>query len=300
MKIIVTGSSSFIGGALRRLCREKKIGWAGIDTAPAAGDGDIVADICDPALAERFPRNADAVVHLAAISRDADCKRDPRRAVEVNIQGTLNVRDAARRAGIPQLIFASSEWVYGDAGASAVDESSPIDANRLGGEYAITKLAGERLLACGAAGAGAANPAITVLRFGIVYGPRKANWSAVESLYHAASAQDVVTVGSRATARRFIHVDDIARGIVAAVGRREPFEVFNLTGPELLSLETVVRTSTEVLRRAVRIAETDSNSPSVRNADNRRARHALGWEPRIPLRDGLKTLEESSKELTHV
>jgi len=297
MTIVVTGASGFLAGALRRLCAGRGIGWVGVDTAPPAGPGDIAADICDPSLAGRLPAGADALVHLAAVSRGPDCRRDLRRAAEINILGTLNVYEAARRAGIPQLVFASSEWVYGDS--VSADEAAPIDANRMENAYAVTKIAAERLLAAAAAGPGAEGPAVTVLRFGILYGPRAENWSAVEALYHDVASRDVVTVGSRATARRFLHVDDAARGIVAALGRRERFEVFNLTGAELVTLEAVVRSATALLGRAVRIVETDPRNPSVRDAGNRLARERLGWEPRISLREGLATLGAAGPGRAH-
>jgi UDP-glucose 4-epimerase len=286
LKIIVTGSQSFIGGALERACREKGIGWFGVDTAEGAT---LRADIRDPALAAQLPDDASALVHLAAISRQTDCRRDPALAFSVNVGGTLNLIDAAARAGIRQFLFASSEWVYGDVHNGSVQtESSPIDIMRFHSEYALTKINGERLLAM--AHQQGRLPAVTILRFGIVYGPRPANWSAVEALYHAVRDTGAADVnGALATSRRFIHVGDIAAGIVAALGRTG-FEIFNLSGDSLISLAEVIRVSAEVCGRNPQIREADPAAVSIRNPDNARARLELGWKPSIALREGLLTL----------
>ncbi|MFN7925458.1 MAG: NAD(P)-dependent oxidoreductase [Bryobacteraceae bacterium] len=284
MKLVVTGSESFVGRALAALCRERGIEVWGVDTrSPRAG---IRADITDPAL--RLPK-ADAVVHLAAISRDSDCRANPARALSVNVLGTQNIISAAREAEIPQVIFASSEWVYGDPGTRLIDESESIDINRVAGEYALTKLAGERLLALAAA---RGEIAATVLRFGIIYGLRVEGElpSAVESLFAAVRDTGRAEArGSLATARRFIHAADIAAGILAAVGR-PGYDVFNLTGDRLVTLAEIARTSAEVCGRTVTLIEGDARHVSIRNIDNGKARATLGWSPRIDLRAGLESL----------
>ena len=286
MKIAVTGAGSFIGSALHACCHTQGIEWVGVDVAPPGPRHSISADISRPGWDERLPPDVDAIVHLAAISRDADCRRDPARAVEVNLAGTVRVVEAARRRAIRQIVFASSEWVYGDTSNTLKNEDAVIDAASLSGEYAITKLAGERLLAMAAREAGLA---VSVLRFGIVYGPRAANWSAVETLYDSVGRLDRIEVGSLDTARRFIHVDDIGRGILAAVGR-SGYEVFNLTGDRLVTLGEVIEESVRLRGRAPVVIEKNPGSASIRNIDNARARAALRWRPEVDLRHGLESL----------
>jgi UDP-glucose 4-epimerase len=257
---------------------------------PSREPGHLVVDVRSAALSDAMPRGADAVVHLAAISRDADCVRDPRTAVETNVGGALNVLEAARANHVPQLIFASSEWVYGEvAGQEAQTENMLIDVRRIGSEYALTKLMAERLLQL----ASARHPEtiVTVLRFGIVYGPRPSNWSAVEQLFYAVrSGEPVVVRGSLRTARRFIHVSDVASGILSAVGRSTN-EVFNLSGDKLITLGDIVAESAELLGSTPTVTEGDPTAVSVRNPENALARRLLGWVPAIGLRDGLRTLQ---------
>ncbi len=288
MKVVVTGSEGFIGHELIHQCRAADNDVFTIDSVESDRPDHCVVDICDPRLRDCLPRDADAVIHLAAISRDSDCARDPTRALNVNVGGTCNVLDCVRAAGIRQLIFASSEWVYGDvAGQQQQTEDSPIDVNRLTSEYALSKLFAERLLHAAWSRNGAVD--LTILRFAIVYGPRPTNWSAVEQLFHAVRQQDIVEVGSLHTARRFIHVSDIARGILSAVGT-SGYEVCNLSGCRLLTLADIVEASCQLLGRQPRIVETGWSPTTIRNPSNEKARRVLDWQPVIHLEAGLASL----------
>jgi len=280
----VTGSESFIGRAFFARCRALGLDAVGIDSVVPTGVASRQVDIRDPAIADLISEGA-TVVHLAAISRDSDCRTDPRGALDVNVTGTLNVAIAAQRRNAAQLVFASSEWVYGDVRNDEVQlEDQPIDVTAMKSEYAMTKIVGEQCLklVCKL-------PTITILRFGIVYGSRAANWSAVENLFNAVRTQNEVKVGSTKTARRFIHVNDIVAGILACRGRTG-IEIFNLSGDRPVSLGEVIETSTELLNRRIKIVETNPAQPSIRNPDNGKARAQLKWRPAIDLRTGLSDL----------
>ena len=284
MKLFVTGAGSFIGRRLFARCKEMGIDAVGIDSAAIAESYSTQADIRDPEIAGLIPEGA-TVVHLAAISRDPDCRADPRTAFDVNVNGTLNVASAAEKRKAAQLIFASSEWVYGDVANDGVQlENHPIDVTQMKSEYALTKIVGEQVLrlTCKL-------PAVTVLRFGIVYGPRPSNWSAVEALFNAVRERDAVSVGSLATGRRFIHVDDIVSGILKSV-ERKGFEIFNLSGDKIVTLGEVVAQSSELLKRRPPIEEKNPTVVSIRNPDNAKAKKLLGWAPKIGLKEGLTTL----------
>jgi len=288
MKVVITGSESFIGKELRRACQSRGIEYTGIDMAHSDALGHRQVDICSPDVSGAIPENADALIHLAALSTDKSCRDDVKKAFEVNVGGTLNLMRAAESRHVRQFIFSSTEWVYGDVANGAIQtEDVPIDANRISSEYALTKIAAERLLALAQA-RGAFT--VTVLRFGIVYGPRGSNWSAVESLFNAVKTKDTVEVGSLATARRFIHVSDIASGILQAIGRNG-FEIFNLAGSSLVSLRDVIDRSSEILGRKPVIVEKNPDGVSIRNPESSRARAALSWEPVIELKAGLLTLQ---------
>ena len=284
MTLFVTGAESFIGKALRARCERDGIALIGIDTHVPDSSPTLKCDIRDTAVAGLIPEGA-TVVHLAAISRDPDCRADPRTAFDVNVTGTLNLAAAAQARGAEQFIFASSEWVYGPVEDEGVQrEDQAIDITAIKSEYALTKIVAEQCLKISFQ-----LPAITVLRFGIVYGPRGSNWSAVESLFNTVRTQDEVKVGALRTARRFIHVDDIVSGILASRGR-SGFEIFNLSGDRPISLGEVIETSARLSGRRPKVIEGQPTSANIRNPDNRKARAELGWRPALGLEDGLNTL----------
>ena len=109
-------------------------------------------------------------------------------------------------------------------------------------------MSGERVLAFSGL------ESVTILRFGIVYGPREKNWSAVENLLEKVRRGENVQVGSLKTARRFIHVDDLCVGIMAALDQRG-LQVFNLSGDRQISLGEVLKTSQKVLGKCVEVSE---------------------------------------------
>lgn len=284
MKLFITGSGSFIGKKLFEQCKAMNIEAVGIDSVDTKQSFSTQADIRDSNIADLIPEGA-TIVHLAAVSRDPDCRANPKGAFDINVNGTLNLAAAAEKRNAKQFIFASSEWVYGDVSNSGVQlEDNPIDVTAMKSEYALTKIVGEQCLklACKL-------PSVTALRFGIVYGPRPSNWSAVEALFNAVREKDFVSVGSLATGRRFIHVDDIASGILKSIGRTG-FEIFNLSGDKIITLGDVIQQSCELLNKHPQIEEKNAQAVSIRNPDNSKARKVMGWEPKIGLRDGLATL----------
>jgi UDP-glucose 4-epimerase len=287
MNIFLTGSGSFIGREVLKVCKAKDINVVGVDLAATGQDGCSVADIRAPDIAEKIPENVDAVIHLAALSRDPDCRKRAYPCFDINVMGTLNLMEAAQKRGAKQFIFASSEWVY-DSFPEGVTrtEDDVINIAKLTSEYALSKLVTEANLRqkfqhgfC----------PVTILRFGIVYGPRKDNWAAVESLLNAVKTQDEITVGSLNTARRFIHVSDIASGIVAAIGLTG-FEIINLQGDKLVTLGEVVETSKKLLNRNPKVVEKSPGQANIRLVSNEKAGRLLKWKPQISLSEGLKSV----------
>lgn len=251
--------------------------------------GCTVADICSPTIANYIPQNVDAIVHFAALSLDPDCRDNAYRCFDANVMGPLNLIQAAKSRDAKQFIFASSEWVY-DRFEEGVPktEDDVIDISRLTSEYALSKLVSEANLRqkyshgfC----------ATTILRFGIIYGPRPANWSAVESLLHAVATQDEVTVGSLGTGRRFIHVSDIAAALIASVSL-DGFNIINIQGSQIVTLGDIIETARKLVRRDPVVTEKTPNQVSLRTVSDERAKRLLGWQAAVQLEDGLRSVLE--------
>ena len=282
--LFITGAESFVGKRLVRHCIDKGISYCGVDISASEDANIFKIDICDEALGEAIPTDA-VVVHLAAISRDPDCAKNPALANKINIEGTLNVLKCAKSRNVRQLIFASSEWVYGQvSNDSEQTESDEIEVQRLDSIYAITKALGEQYLRLLRD-----DLDVTVLRFGIIYGPRLTNWSAVESLFDSVKNKDEVVVGSLKAGRRFIHVDDICTGILASVGR-VGYEIFNLSGDTTVTLGNVIDESKRIHGTAPRVTESSPEKISLRNPSNEKAKQILNWSLLVSLSDGLKSL----------
>lgn len=282
--LFITGAESFVGKRLIEHCKDKRISYSGVDISASEDANISKIDVCDEALGEAIPVDA-VVVHLAAISRDPDCAKNPLLANKINVEGTLNILKCAKIKKARQFIFASSEWVYGQvSNDSEQRESDEIEVQRLDSIYAITKALGEQYLRLLRDDLN-----ITVLRFGIIYGPRLSNWSAVESLFDSVKNKDEVVVGSLKAGRRFIHVDDICSGIMASVGQTN-FQIFNLAGDNTITLSEVIEESKKIYGTSPRVIESSPGKISLRNPSNSKAKQHLNWRPLISLSDGLKSL----------
>lgn len=288
MLLVVTGSESFIGAELQRHCRSRGIAVVGIDLLARNEKSYFQMDIRSPDIGRAIPAGADALIHLAAVSRDRDCRRDLAAAFDVNLGGTINLIRAAQEKKVKQFIFASSEWVYGNARPGQVQtEEDSLDIARMTSEYGMSKIVGERLLFVHhQRGLGP----VTILRFGIVYGPRPKPLSAVEGIFNEVRTLDKLEIkGSLRSGRRFIHVADIADGIISAVGRTG-FEIFNLSGDQLVTFGEIIEQSAELLKRRPEVVETDPQDLNIRNPDNSKAKQLLAWKPKMDLPSGLQTL----------
>lgn len=282
--LFITGAESFVGKRLVRHCIDKGISYCGVDISDSEDTNISKIDVCDEALGEAIPTDA-VVVHLAAISRDPDCVKNPLLANKINIEGTLNVLKCAKLRNVRQLIFASSEWVYGQVSNDSVQqESDEIKVQNLDSIYAITKALGEQYLRLLRD-----ELDVTVLRFGIIIGPRPDKLSAVQSLFNSVRDEDEVSVGSLNSGRRFIHVDDICAGILAAVGQIG-FEIFNLSGDITVSLGNIIDESKRIHGTSPRVTESSPEKISLRNPSNEKAKQILKWRPLVSLSDGLKSV----------
>ena len=281
MDVFVTGGESFVGRVLWGALEQAGHTVTGIDAVPSTRPGCRRLDLRDPGLADAIPEGS-VIVHLAAVSTDPACRANPLEAFDVNLTGTLRLAQAAVARTCRQFIFASTEWVYGDvAGDGLQVEDQAIDVTRMTSAYAFSKVAGERILAFSGI------PNVTILRFGIIYGPREKNWSAVESLVSKVRAGEAISVGSLATSRRFIHVRDLCAGIVASIGL-EGIEVINVTGDDDVTLRQVIETADTVLRSRTTVTETNPAAKSVRTPSNAKAKSRLAWRPRLSFADGVR------------
>ena len=289
MKVVITGARGFVGRELVAQCKKEGIEVISIDMVDSNDPNYFKADITKKDFFEIIPESVDAIIHLAALSSDKDCKNKATDCFNLNVMGTLNVIEVAEKKKAKQFIFASSEWVYNDFKEDEIkQENSIIDIAKHTSEYALSKLVSEINLRqkynhgfC----------PTTILRFGIIYGPRKVSGSSVESLFNSVKSEDIIEVGSLKTGRGFIEVSDITSAIINSIGLNG-FNIINLQGNEFISLGRIIETSKSILNKNPKIIETNRENPSIRKISNKYAKKILNWEPKIDLETGLNKLNK--------
>lgn len=284
-KVVITGAKGFVGKELVKECKNKEIEVIEIDVIDCQDKNYYKADITSKDISKIIPENADAIIHLAALSRDPDCRNKAYDCFNLNVMGTLSLMDVAQKKNLKQFIFASTEWVYDRFENDEVKtEDSLIDLRNHTSEYAFSKLVSETNLRqkfqhgfCD----------VTILRFGIIYGPRKSNWSAVENIVNEVRTKDQITIGSLKTGRCFIHVSDVASGIIESIGLKG-FNVLNLQGDRLITLKEIIETSKRIMNRNPEVIESTPEKISVRKISNKKIKETLNWKPSIDIETGIR------------
>ena len=130
-----------------------------------------------------------------------------------------------------------------------------------------------------------------ILRFGIIYGPRKSNWSAIESIASQVKNNNLIEVDSLKNARRFVHVYDIVNGIIKSFNLKG-FNIINLTGDNMISIKDIIKTSERIFEKTVDIKERNPSKINIRNPSNKKAKKFINWSPKINLEEGIKTIQQ--------
>lgn len=282
--LFITGSESFIGKRLIEICKKNNIKYFGVDTNTKNTPNSKKLDIRDKNLYKYIPINS-TVIHLAAISNDKDCNLNPFLCIDVNVTGTLNLIKAAKKKLVKTFIFASSEWVYGDTRSNLLNENSDLVIDKKFSLYSQSKIVIEKFL-----DTNKIFKNINILRFGIIYGSSvKKNWSLVEKIFEKVKNNNILHIGSKKTARKFIHLDDLINGILLSI-KLKGFNILNLTSNEKISLNQIVEISEKFLQKKIKVIELNAKEPSIRNINSMKAQNLLKWKLNIKLKNYIKNL----------
>ncbi|MBP0451022.1 NAD-dependent epimerase/dehydratase family protein [Kitasatospora sp. RG8] len=252
----------------------------------------VLGDVRERAAVKWLAGRADFVVHAAAYADVAACTRRPDTAFAANVHGTQTLLDAVVESPVKRLVFVSSAAVYGDGapgGAPRFTEEQPLTPISV---YANTKLWGEhqvRLMLGGTA------TGFSIVRYFSVYGdpqvpkPGSHSWMVPWLAMFAETGRPLRLNGGGRQVRDMVHVEDIAHAtVLALVADRAAGQTVNIgTG-----IPTSVREIAELI--AARYPDvTYVNTPRPEGdprggfADTRRAADLLGWQPTIPLAEGI-------------
>jgi UDP-glucose 4-epimerase len=295
-RVLVTGGAGFIGSALVRRLAAADVATTVLDDLSIGRreylDGQrcdlVVGSLADPDAVRAALAGCDAVVHLAARAGIPDSVADPLGTFGANVTQTVELLDAARRGGVRRFVLASSHAVLGP-------HEPPADETvlaRPSSPYGASKLAGEAYVSAYAATYGMAACA---LRFSNAYGPRSLHKKSVVAAWlRAALGGGSLTIhGDGEQTRDFVHVDDLAAALAAAL--RVPED--RLAGSVFqvgTGTETTVNTLASALQAALGRPLVVRHEPTragdvLRNASRvDRAAEQLGWRATIALSDGLR------------
>ncbi len=294
VKVIVTGVAGFIGSNLADRLLSAGYHVVGIDNLAyglreqiSAGVEVHLADVRSEDIRPLF-KGVDVVFHLAAKNDLIACQQDPVETMQVNVAGTTNVFEAARRAGVRKIVLATS---------SAVEEGEA----RLNGFYAISKLTSERIAAGYQQAFGL--PYVAVRYFN-VYGPRqdyrRGHPPVISAFILKLLAQErpVLFEGYQKNKRDFIYVDDINDfHLQCIVDDRLNGKLYRLGTGESLSMDEVWQTVKAVTGSDIEplvLPRAVEDTPTVGLADISEAL-AVGWTPKTQFIHGVRAQYEFLK-----
>ncbi|PPF63119.1 nucleoside-diphosphate sugar epimerase [Clavibacter michiganensis] len=318
MRVLVTGASGFLGGAVAR-----EIAAAGHEVrtfqrrpSGVVGVDDALGSLTSPADVARAVEGVDAVVHLAA---KVSLAGDPAEFAAVNVEGTRTLIAAMRDGGVGRLVFVSSPSVA-HAGASIVgDDAQPADPQNARGEYARTKALAEQL----ALRADSESLRVVAVRPHLVWGP--GDTQLIERIVERARAGRLPLLDRGAALIDTTYIDNAASAIAAALQRvdevhgnayvitnGEPRPVAELLAgicaaagvpaPAWSVPAGVARAAGSAIEAVWRVKPGADEPPMTRFLaeqlstahwfDQRRTRAELQWQPAVSLDEGLRRLAE--------
>jgi UDP-glucose 4-epimerase len=309
MRVLVTGSSGFLGAAVVRALLARGDTAIGFDTQavraaqflPAERLVQVTGDITDSKRVTQTvaAHGPDAVIHCAAIVSVLSSVDSPIQIVRVNIEGSLNVFEAMRLGNVKRCIHLSSEEAYGAFRADKIDETHPLDPVM---PYGICKAAVEQF---GRTYRDLHGLEVINLRPSWVYGPGLPRDRIPKNLIDAALAGRKLHIASGAdSAIDHTHVDDAVAAILAALDHAEHrYDAYNVGSGAAVSVSGLI----EIVRELVPGAALSVGPGAYRHGDRieivkkgaldvSRAATEFGWRPRFDIRTGLAAYVKAVRE----
>jgi len=305
MNFLVTGGAGFIGSHVsERLLRDGHKIWAFDDLNnfydPKFKQRNLHAvqalskpfefvhgDITDRAALDEIFSSVqfDQVIHLAARAGVRPSLADPALYQRVNVEGTVNVLEAARTHRVKKITIASSSSVYGMNSKTPFAESDPIFSAV--SPYAASKLACEAL---GHVWHHIYKMDVAMLRFFTVYGPRQRPDLVIYKFAKLISAGKPIPVfGDGTAARDYTFITDTLDGIIACTQKEFGYEIFNLGESQTIQLNDLIALLEKLLGRKA-VIDRQPMQPGdvpITFADISKARAKLGYNPQVKIAQGL-------------
>jgi NAD dependent epimerase/dehydratase len=302
--VLVTGAGGFIGSHLAetlaragaqvrafvRYTSRGDHGWLELAQPDTAEAIEVFrGDLANPEAVANAVAGCEIVFHLGALIPIPYSYRHPREFVSANVEGTLNVLEAARRHEPARIVHTSTSEVYGTTQSIPIAEEHPLHPQS---PYAASKVAADQLALSFQRSFG--TPVALARPFN-TYGPRQSARAVIPTIVTQALSRDVIELGATAPTRDFLYVEDTVQGLIRCAETADAVgEVVNLgTGTEI-SIGEVAEHVLRALGRDLPIARDEERlrppDSEVERlvADTAKAKQRLGWDPAIGLDDGLR------------
>lgn len=300
-RVVVTGAAGFIGSHLVGALLAHGYQVIAVDRRQVHRDPQAIANLGESATHPRLHlvtadlsqgelgellTGCSAVFHLAAVP-GVRGSWGPNFAdyAASNITATQRLLAACESAGVRKLVFASSSSVYGPSPGPnwEADDTRPISP------YGVSKLAAEKLCLAYARRPGT-GLGVAALRLFTVYGPRQRPDMAVGRILSAALTGSAVTIYGDGSARRdFTYIDDVVDALISVSALSASCAVVNIGSGQAVTMTELVALAEQVTGRPVALAHADAQDGDVPAtcADISCARGLFGYQPRVPLAEGL-------------
>lgn len=280
-KVIVTGGEGFIGRHLVASLKEE--GYDAVVVDLRLGENHDIRSVDN--LKNHF-EGAEYVFHMAALTSVPYSIENPEETNSTNLGGTLNVLVAAREAGVKRVIFSSSAAVYGDQDLLPVPENAQTNPKS---PYALQKLESEMYLRLFSDIYGLETVSLRYFNvYGIGQDPNGPYASVIPKfIEQRKSGKPLTVVGDGTQTRDFVHVSDVVRANITALGsdRVGKGEVINIASGRSVSVNEVAKLiGGSVENVPPRLEIKDSL------ADISLAKRLLGWQPEMKFEEGIRDL----------
>ena len=296
MRVFVTGAEGFIGSHVMDALLKgghqvtayvlynsfNSAGWLDRDDVASNSELQIIpGDIRDADSVQAAVGGHDVVIHLASLVAIPYSYQAPRSYLETNAVGTLNVMEAARRAGVSRIVHTSTSEVYGSAQYVPIDEKHPLVGQS---PYSASKISADQISHSYWASFGL--PVVTLRPFN-AYGPRQSQRAFIPSVVvQLLNGAQELSLGSLTPTRDLTFVEDTAAGFVAAaMSDKGCGEVFNMGSGFEISMADVVDRIAAIAGVDTRITEDSSRvRPEASEverlwSDSSKMAETFGWEP---------------------
>ncbi len=297
MKCLVTGGAGFIGSNLVKKLISQGAEVAVIDNLLSGHSGNlsflpsaqfVQGDIRDPLLLERMTRDVDVIFHLAAAVGNKRSIHNPFLDADINVMGTLQVLEAARKNRVKKVVFSSSAGTFGELKYLPINESHPAEPRT---PYGCSKLYAEKV---GLAYADLYGIEVVCLRYFNVFGPNQRfdEYGNVIPIFvfNLLNGRKILIHGDGEQTRDFVNVADVVNANIQSARTQGLSGAFNIASGTCISINQLVHELSLISETAPVIEYVAPPPGNVREslADISAAQQAFGYQPSADFKKALK------------